>query len=136
MYEQGKPRLVSLDVLKEFTGDNGVHGLPSDPSHSEVLETDEMREVPNLMPALTVMYRYPTDLVSTGTGNSSYPENQAEREDEIAQNNSSRILEETPPPSPSLKTMPKIWKCGGSSWKPKIEMELSSQSVTQVLISF
>ena len=97
VYEQGKPRLVSLDVLKEFTGDNGVHGLPSDPSHSEVLETDEMREVPNLMPALTVMYRYPTDLVSTGTGNSSYPENQAEREGEIAQNNTSRILEETPP---------------------------------------
>ena len=31
VYEQGKPRIVSLDILKEFRGENNVHGLPSDP---------------------------------------------------------------------------------------------------------
>ena len=40
VYKQGKPGLVSIDVLKEFRGDNGVHGLSSDPSHSQVLETN------------------------------------------------------------------------------------------------
>ena len=39
VYKQGKPRLCSIDVLKEFRED-GVHGLSSDPSHSEVLETN------------------------------------------------------------------------------------------------
>ena len=28
------------NCIKEFRGDNGVHGLSSDPSHSEVLETN------------------------------------------------------------------------------------------------
>ena len=31
VYEQGKPRIVSLDILKEFRAENNVHGLPSDP---------------------------------------------------------------------------------------------------------
>ena len=31
VYEQGKPRIVSLDILKEFRGENNVHGFPSDP---------------------------------------------------------------------------------------------------------
>jgi len=31
VFEQGKPRIVSLDILKEFRGENNVHGLPSDP---------------------------------------------------------------------------------------------------------
>ena len=39
VYERGKHWLVSIDVLKEFRGDSGVHGLPSDPPHSAVLET-------------------------------------------------------------------------------------------------
>ena len=33
VYKQGKPRIVSLDILKEFRGENNVHGLPSDPTH-------------------------------------------------------------------------------------------------------
>jgi len=31
VYEKGKTRLVSLDILKEFRGENGVYGYPSDP---------------------------------------------------------------------------------------------------------
>ena len=31
VFEQGKPRIVSLHILKEFRGENSVHGLPSDP---------------------------------------------------------------------------------------------------------
>ena len=29
IYEQGKPRIVSLDILKELRGENNMHGLPS-----------------------------------------------------------------------------------------------------------
>ena len=31
VYETGKPRIVSIDILKEFRGENNVHGYPSDP---------------------------------------------------------------------------------------------------------
>ena len=30
VYEKGKSRLVSIDILKEFRGDNNTHGFPSD----------------------------------------------------------------------------------------------------------
>ena len=39
VYEREKPRLVSINVLKEFRGDSGVHGFPSDPPHSAEFET-------------------------------------------------------------------------------------------------
>ena len=39
VHELGKPRLVSINVLKEFRGDSGVHGFPSDSPHSAELET-------------------------------------------------------------------------------------------------
>ena len=29
VFEQGKPRIVSLDILKEFRAGNNVHGLPT-----------------------------------------------------------------------------------------------------------
>ena len=29
VYEQGKPRIVSLDILKEFREETNVHGLPT-----------------------------------------------------------------------------------------------------------
>ena len=48
VYEQGKPRIVSLDILKEFRGVNNVHGLPSDPSHPELQGGDEVKEIPSL----------------------------------------------------------------------------------------
>ena len=31
VYEKRKPRRVSLDILKDFRGENNLHGLPSDP---------------------------------------------------------------------------------------------------------
>jgi len=65
VYETEKSWLVSIYVLKEFKEDNGVHGFPSDPSHFAVLETDKMREVPNLMPTPKFMYRDPKVVVST-----------------------------------------------------------------------
>ena len=48
VYEQGKPRIVSLDILKEFRGENNVHGLPSDPLHPSFQGGDEITEIPNL----------------------------------------------------------------------------------------
>ena len=47
VYEQGKPRIVSLDILKEFRGENNVHGLPSDPPHPVFVGGDEITEIPN-----------------------------------------------------------------------------------------
>ena len=41
VYEQGKPRIVSLDILKDFRGGNDVHGLPSDPTHPSFQGGDE-----------------------------------------------------------------------------------------------
>jgi len=49
VYKKGKSRQVSIDVLKEFRGDCSAYWFPSDPSHSAILETNEMREVSNLM---------------------------------------------------------------------------------------
>ena len=109
-----------------------------------------MREVPNLMPAPTVKYRDPTDVVSTGTGNLSYgedimPNNKsnevADPLPEIQANVKMKLqkmihLEEEKHPFPSYLSMTWIWKRIVSSWKPKTEMELSGQPVTQVLISF
>ena len=51
VYEHGKPRIVSLDILKEFREENNVHGLPSDPPpHPAFLEGDEITEIPNSKP--------------------------------------------------------------------------------------
>ena len=47
VYEQGKPRIVSLNILKEFRGEKNVHGLPSDPSHPAFLGGDEITEIPS-----------------------------------------------------------------------------------------
>jgi len=47
VYEQGRPRIVSLDILKEFRGENNVHGLPSDPSHPALQGGDEVTEIPS-----------------------------------------------------------------------------------------
>ena len=47
VYEQGKPRIVSLDILKELRGENNVHGLPSDPSHPALQGGDEVTEIPS-----------------------------------------------------------------------------------------
>ena len=47
VYEQGKPRIVSLDILKEFRGENNVHGWPSDPPHPSFTGGDEITEIPN-----------------------------------------------------------------------------------------
>ena len=66
VYERGKPRQVSIDILKEFREDSGVHGFPRDPPHPAML--DEMREVPNLIPAPAVTHRAPTSSVGIGTG--------------------------------------------------------------------
>ena len=46
VYEQGKPRIVSLNILKEFRGENNMHGLQSDPPHPSFLGGDEITEIP------------------------------------------------------------------------------------------
>ena len=47
VYEQGKPRIVSLDILKEFRGENNIHGLTSDPKHPSFQGGDEITEIPS-----------------------------------------------------------------------------------------
>ena len=47
VYEHGKPRVVSLDILKEFRGENNVHRLPSDPPHPAFQGGDEITEIPS-----------------------------------------------------------------------------------------
>ena len=47
VYKQGKPRIVSLDIPKEFRGENNVHGLPSDPPHPSFQGGDEITEIPS-----------------------------------------------------------------------------------------
>ena len=39
---------MSLDILKEFRGENNVHGLPSDPTHPAFMGGDEITEIPEL----------------------------------------------------------------------------------------
>ena len=48
VFEQGKPRIVSMDILKEYQGENNVHSFPSDPPHPSFQGEDEMIEIPNL----------------------------------------------------------------------------------------
>ena len=48
VFEQGKPRIVKVDILKEFRGENNVHGLPSDPPHPSFQGGDEITEIPSL----------------------------------------------------------------------------------------
>ena len=48
VFEQGKQRIVSLDNLEEFWGENIVHGLPSDPPHPLFQGGDEITEIPSL----------------------------------------------------------------------------------------
>ena len=48
IYENGKTRIVNIDVLKEFRGENHNHGYTSDPSHPEVGGGDEMSEIPSI----------------------------------------------------------------------------------------
>ena len=47
VYKQGKPRIVSLDILKEFRGENNLHGLPSDPPHPSFQGGDKITEIPS-----------------------------------------------------------------------------------------
>ena len=48
VYEKGKPRIVSVDIMKEFRGENGLYGYPSDPPHPQIAGEEEMREIPSL----------------------------------------------------------------------------------------
>ena len=50
VFEQGKPRVVSLDILKEYRGENNVHGFPSDPPppHPSFQGEEEVKEIPTL----------------------------------------------------------------------------------------
>ena len=49
VYKEGKSRLVSIDILKEFRSDNNMHAFLSDtPPHSTALEGDEIEEIPDL----------------------------------------------------------------------------------------
>ena len=47
VYEQGKPRIVSLDILKKFRGENNVHRLPNEPPHPSFQWGDEITEIPS-----------------------------------------------------------------------------------------
>ena len=47
VYEHGKPRVVSLDILKEFRGENNVHRLPSNPPHPAFQGGDDITEIPS-----------------------------------------------------------------------------------------
>ena len=47
VYEHGKPRVVSPDILKEFRGENNVHGLPTNPPHPAFQGGDEITEIPS-----------------------------------------------------------------------------------------
>ena len=47
-FEQGKPRIVSLDFFKDVQGENNVQGLPSDPPHPSFQEGDEITEITSL----------------------------------------------------------------------------------------
>jgi len=46
VYKQGKPRIVNLDILKEFRRENNVHSFPSDPPPS-FQGGDEITEIPS-----------------------------------------------------------------------------------------
>ena len=46
-FEQGKPRVLSLDILKEYYRENNIHGFPSDPPHPLFQVEDEITEFPN-----------------------------------------------------------------------------------------
>ena len=46
--ENGKPRLVSLDVWKEFHWDNNSYGYTSDPPHHSKLVGEESMELPSI----------------------------------------------------------------------------------------
>lgn len=48
VYKKGKPRLVSLDVLKEFRGDNNSYGYPNDPLNTSTLVREESIEFPSI----------------------------------------------------------------------------------------
>ena len=61
VYEQEKPKIVSLDILKEFRGENNVLGLPRDPPHPAFLGGDEITEIPSseLEKPITVRVKNP-----------------------------------------------------------------------------
>ena len=48
IYENGKTRIVNIDMLKEFWGENNNHGYPSDPSHPDNRGEDELLEIPSI----------------------------------------------------------------------------------------
>ena len=48
IYENGKTRIVNIDVLKEFQGENNNHRYPSDPSHPDNRGEDELLEIPSI----------------------------------------------------------------------------------------
>ena len=99
VYKKGKPRLVSIDVLKEFKGDNSAYGFPSDPSHSAILK-DEISEVPNLMVTSTALNVDPTAVITTGTDTLSY------RKDNMSNNEDDR--EVSPPPEDQSESNSRI----------------------------
>jgi len=70
------------------------------------LEIDDMREVPNIMPMSTAVHGGPTAVISTGTGTSSYnedngevnplPENQSDSDSRFMENNTYGEVEAPP----------------------------------------
>ena len=150
VYKKAKP---SLDVLKEFRGVNSAYKFPSDPSHSAILEINEMQEVPNLMPNSTAVHGDPKALISTGTGTSSYrednisnnvengevnshPENQSECDSGIMENNTSGGIEASSSPPPiCLEDEDVDMERWNKLMETQDEMVSNSQSVIQIFIS-
>ena len=48
IYKNGKTRIVNIDALKEFRGENNNHGYTSDPSHPENRGEDVLLEIPSI----------------------------------------------------------------------------------------
>ena len=44
VFKQGKPRIMSVDTLKEYRGENNVHGFPSDPPHPSSKEKKRLQK--------------------------------------------------------------------------------------------
>ena len=48
VYETGKPWIVSIDILKEFRGENNLHGFPSNPPQPSNQREEKLVEIPNI----------------------------------------------------------------------------------------
>ena len=68
VYEKGKSRLVSIDILKEFRGDNNTHGFSSEPPPLYSIGRRQMREIRNLINKPTDMNLNPAAATNIDTG--------------------------------------------------------------------